>query len=77
MLSSFRKEITRDDLNLSNNTSPMLSVPTFKYFTALSKHATAYNDGLGEAAIVTKSGPPRNEMDISKFAAAKVLACLM
>jgi hypothetical protein len=57
LLSSFRKEITRDDLNLSNNTSPMLSVPMFKYFTAISKHATAYNDGLGEAAIVTKVGP--------------------
>jgi hypothetical protein len=64
LLSSFRKEITRDDLNLSNNTSPMLSVPMFKYFTAISKHATAYNDGLGEAAIVTKGGPPRKEMDI-------------
>jgi hypothetical protein len=49
LLSSFRKEIT----------SPMLSVPMFKYFTALSKHATAYNDGLGEAAMVTKGGPPK------------------
>jgi len=77
LLSSFRKEITRDDLNLSNNTSPMLSVPIFKYFTALSKHATAYNDGFGETAIVTKDGPPRKEVDISKFAAAKVLTCLM
>jgi hypothetical protein len=43
----------------------------FKYFTALSKHATAYNDGLGEAAI------KRKEMDICKFAAAKLLTCLM
>jgi hypothetical protein len=54
LLSSFRKEITRDDLNLSNDTSPMLSVPMFKYFTALSKHATAYNDGLGVCVRETR-----------------------
>jgi hypothetical protein len=36
-----------------------------------------YNDGFGEATTVTKGGPPRKEIDISKFAAPKVITCLM
>ncbi len=66
------------DNNFNNNISPMLSVPMFKYFsTASSKHAMTYNDGFGEATTVTKGAPPRKEMDISKFAAPKVVTCLM
>jgi len=78
MDNNFKKEIPRDNLNLNNNISPMLSVPMFKYFsTASSKHAMTYNDGFGEATTVTKDAPPRKEMDISKFAAPKVITCLM
>ncbi len=78
MDNNFKKEIPRDNLNLNNNISPIFSVSMFKYFSpASSKHAMTYNDGYSEDTTVTKGGPPRKEMDISKFAAPKVITCLM